>query len=270
MAERPNTREDFTYLEIYRPVIGGVSDFLDEVSLVGNEVFGQKFGGLRTEPKVEISEAGVEEVVHNVKSIESPRLSVYPEGTMRMDLLDRRVPPQMNYASSFRYQASRLIKKPGDTVYRPIERSEEEKKRRLEQSKRESLAFRFEQIGSRYGIYDNEHLEVPLKGFDISVDPMLEHTGLELRLLPDPEAAVTRMLIEQAGVCLRSLGLKSAKAAFPYAPTSLGIPFARLPEDSALREESIFLQEVNELFPLRVILGGFKDVVGGASWQPKR
>ena len=270
MPERPHSREDFTYLEIYRPVIGGAGEFLDEVKSIGQEMYGSKFSGLRTEVRLEQGEDGELEPVMSTVPVETSRALVYPETSLRLDLLDRRVPPQMNYASRFRWAASRLIKKPGDTVYRPIERSELEAKRRLNEKTRQSLAYKFEEIADDFGIYDLEHLELPFKAIAIPVDPPLEHTGLELSLLPDPSSPVTRMLVQQAGLCLRGLGLKSSKAAFPYSPTTLSVPFVRLPRDSSNINDERFIQEIQELLPLRLILGGFKDNVAGASWQPRR
>lgn len=270
MPLRPNSREDFTYLEIYRPVTGGATEFLSEVNVIGSQVFGQKFNALRTELVLEPDDAGHVEPTMATYPIGTAQITVYPEETLRLDLLDRRVPPQMNYASRFRWAASRLIKKPDDAPYRPIVRDEIEARRRLDEKTRQSLAYRFEEIADEFGVDDLDHLEIPFRSLAIPVDPPLEHRGLELSLVPDPASPVTRMLVKQAGLCLRGLGLKSSKAAYPYSPTQLGVPFVRLPQDSSRKKENHFIDAVTDLLPQRLVIGNFKDSVAGASWQPRR
>jgi hypothetical protein len=264
------SREHFTYLEVYRPVESGLEQFLDKVRFHGEEAFGTKINTVLTQPVLEEGPDGGEEPVMQTRGVEVPRLHVYSGNQLSMQLIDRRVEPRMNYGSRFRWVASRLIRKPDDFVYRPIPRSPEEEKARYEKKRRDSLAFIFEQIGLKYDIVDQDHLEVPLRALDIPVDPPLEHLGHEVALVPDPKSKVTRMLVEQAGVCLRGLSRHSPKAANPYSPTALRIPFARMPRDASEHEVDRFLGSVEEHLPQRVVLGAFKDHVGGSSWVVNR
>jgi len=266
------SREDLTYAEIYRPVEQDerLATFLDRVRFSGDEVFGTRINTLVTEPAVLEGEDGLPELVNTIQGVDSPRLEVYGSGQIRLPLLDRRIEPRLNYGGRFRWAVGRLLTKPGDTAYRPVPRSAEEERGRTEKRKRDSLDFIFEQIGLKYGIEDQHHLEIPIQALDIPVDPPLEHLGSEVQLVPDPKSKVTRMLVEHAGVCLRGLGRHSPKAANPYSPTGLRIPFARMPSDATESEIEHFLGSVEENLPHKLALGYFKDHVGGSSWQRVR
>lgn len=264
------SREDLTYLEIYRPVEDGLNKFLEKVGEIGNKVFGTDEITAITRPVKVVDEEGSANPVMSITGIKTPRIEVYGPSQLKLDLLDRRVDPKLNYASRFRWVASRLIRRPEDLGYRQIVRDEEELQVRIDRKKRLSLSFMFEQIGYQYDITDQNYLEVVCRAIDFPVDPPLEHLGQELALIPHPGSPVTRMLVAHAGLCLRGLGRHSSKAANPYSPTALRIPFARMPANATQPQINEFIGSVEAELPVRPILGGFKDHVGGSSWVSKR
>ncbi len=263
------TRADFTFLEIYRPVLEGMSAFTGKAQFEGDRIFGSEARATITEPTYEKDQSGVDEPVMAVLGVESPRLDVYGNGELRLPLVERRVPPQMNYGRKFSYALGGVLKDPKDEAVRPVERNPEEKELRTEQRRRYSLASTFEQIGKEYGVFDQQQLTVTTRSLDISVDPPLEHLGFEVLLVPDPKSKVTQMLIKQAGVCIRGLGRYSSKVANPWSPTGLRIPFARLPPNASHADVTHYIEAMEAHLPLNLVLGGLKYIVGGASWEAR-
>ena len=96
------TKEDFTYLEISRPItVGGT--FLDKVRHYGNDIFGSDYPGMITEAgqfeDAEDSSIASEEEfgppILTIQGVASARLKVYDEKDLQITLLHRRVPPDM-------------------------------------------------------------------------------------------------------------------------------------------------------------------------------
>lgn len=263
------SKEDFTYLEIYRPVLEGMEKFADKARFHGREIFGTRLSTAVTQPDLAENPDGALEPMWSTKGLESPRLTVYGADHLGLPLVERRAIPRMKYGAMFSHATRRLIRNSAEIDYEAIPHSDDDINPHLEQPRRTSLASVFRRIGLEYGIKDQQHLEVPLYAVDIPVDPPLEHLGLEVQLVPDPKSKVTQMLVRQAGVCIRGLSNHSKKVTNPWTPSSLRIPFARMPHDATPKEVTDFIMAMEGHLAIRVMLGGFKDRVGGASWEPK-
>ncbi len=258
--------EDFSSLEIYRSVTAGADHFLDHVSHAGARIFGFVVNSVVAEPQLQETEDGGEEAIVAINGIWTPRLDVYRPANLRLALLSRSAPTRMNYANNFRRAVGRLTDTADQEAYKPIKRPMEDEDDLETQPRQKSLASKLDQIGLKYDVVDQQHLELPFHALDLPVDPPHEHLGQEVSLLPDPKKRETMMLVEQSVMCAHYLGMLSTKAAYPTSPTSINLPFACLPVDAAPDETSEFLEAVEQLLPLRLALGGFKDDMSSSSW----
>ncbi len=277
-----HSREDFSYLEIYRPVEAGVDEFMDRVHAHGEMAFGNRTDAVLTTPSFEPDANGDATPVMAVNGVPRPRLEVYRPNELRLRYIERRAEPEMNYAPKFGNALRRTITNPEETLHgdripeleppkKETADEDEKEKTGKKEKMRDSLAYHFEVIGRKYGVTDQSRIEVNFSSIDIPIDPALEHRGLEIYLVPDPATKVTRMLIEQAGVCIRGLGRKSREVTNPWTPTGLRMPFARMPSDAGQEQMDRFLQAIEGELPLlHVVLGGFRDTIGGASWTKRR
>lgn len=260
----PRSKDDFTYLEVYRPVEDGLDVFLERARDIGHCIFGNQVVGLTEGPAIHENAEGVFEPVMEVSGVNKPRLTVYNTDQLHLALLDRRIDPRLGFANRFRYAASRLLRKPDGVVYHPIVRDQDEEEERQRQRVHDSLASVFESIAQDFGITDPDHVEVPCRAIDTPPDPPLQHLGQEVSLVPYPGARVTRMLTKQAGASWVILEKISRKAAYPYSPSGLRIPFARMPDNVSEAHKDEFLDAVNSLLPVRPVLGAFKGIIGGS------
>lgn len=260
------TREAFTSLEIYREVEDGADRFLDHVHDAGDQIYGNELRSVAAVPTIEEDDEAGEEMLMSVRGIERPRLDVFRATDLRLEMLERSAPARLNYGSSFRTAAGKLIRSAGYKAHRPIKRSPEEEEAREASRRRESLANKLYQIGLKFDVVDQKHLPLWFHAVGLPIDITQDNQGQEVALIPDPKDRVTMMLVEQSKMCLRGLGMLSAKAAYPTSRTGLQIPFARLPLDASPEENSDFLKAVEEQLPVRLTLGGFKDDVHASSW----
>lgn len=268
------TKEDLAYVEIYRPVESGLESFIAGVRREAEPIFGYEVPAFSETPKIE-GEGEAAEPVMEIEPVQEPRLDVYQNGNVRLPMVDLRAVPQARV--KFSNAVRRLLNNPGEGVadprgQQPVTTEQQEKKNKTSPVGQSSLGDLFEKIGMKYGVEDQQHLDLALNWFDEPIDPFLSHLGVELVLLPDPSSDVTLMLKEQVEACMRGFGRKSSEIVNPYTPLGLTVPILRRPKNSSPNQIGDLHDIIKSRLkvPLRVVLGGFKDRVNGSSWQPEK
>ncbi len=251
------SKQELTRLEINRPVVAGLEQFLDTVEALGRTAFGERYAGHINTPVIQENEEGELEPLMQGVPMSASRLMIYRNGELSMNLLGRYALPQDKFAKNFRAAHGPLIN-------RAVESGEEGT---AFKSGRNSLQYALDTIAEEHGINNSEEIRVSCKSIDVLVDPLLEHTGMEVVLKPDPNQKVTRMLIHQSAFCYRALYRRSRRSAMPLNPTALSIPFARMPSGATDNEIGRFLTSIEDHLPQHAYLGEFSDSVGTPSWR---
>lgn len=250
-------REAFTSLVIYRGVEEGATHFLDHVREAGEQIFGYEVHSVTPEVCIDESDESGDSTIMSIRGIPTPRLDLYKQRDLRLYLLDKYAPTRLNFSSKFRWAASKVINAADYIPHKRTKRSEGEEAQRHGGS----LARRFYQIGLQYDILDQKHLELNFNAVTQPVELIHDYLGQEVTLLPDATDRAFMMLLDQAKLCVRGLGMHSAKVGYPECRRALQLPFARMPLDATPEQRADFIKAVEERLPVRFILGDFEDDV---------
>lgn len=280
-----SNQESFDSFEIFYPVESGADGFLAQAQEHGLDVFGKTFATFIT--KDYSPEPDELEVVTQKVHIPTgpPRLKVYDSDDLRVTLLKRRAPVQMNYYGKFAHAEGRLLRK-DDMVHKPLKvggtkevpeiMSNGEKRYHDEEGhvyRTSPIWDLLVQAGLHYDVMPDEKRPLVCQGLTSQIDPS---TGnIELALIPAIESPVTKMLLNHARACVRGLVMiPSQKTAYPDSgPVSLDIPFASLPRDFYSEEaEAVYIKILNDELarrPVRLILGAIESRLQRGRRQPE-
>ncbi|CAN5711309.1 hypothetical protein BH23PAT2_BH23PAT2_05250 [soil metagenome] len=245
-----DNRENFTSIEISRPVVDGTKKFLDKIARMGDQIFGNDVSTLIQDG--DIDDEGFQKMI----GVGSARLRLYQSGQLRFLMFERRATPQMHLQGSFRNALSKLEAQ-ADPFFEhsnPVQGYQDETDRGLEATLR--------RIGYSHDIPQQGDITIKCDGLAIKTDGILDpRNGSELALLPAVDDKVTTMFVEQTGLCVRALAHHGRKSVYPMSPEFLHIPFGRLPRETEDVERSHFIQGVKALLPLTVTLGGINTQI---------
>jgi hypothetical protein len=255
MSLGSSTKREFTSLEIFRP-ISGADEFLAKVGHFALNIFGITNEAIVTQPSEEVFEDDSRTVLlEDVIGVGFPRVKVARPDELKVTILERMIPKEMNFAGAFRLAATKLVEK-GEKVALPVRKDGDETVKYRTSSLYESL----DNIGHKYDIFDQNNVEIVCNG--IQTDLSVENTlGTVLSLTFNPAKKSTQMLIEQSQRCLRGLAENSTKAAYPTSRMPISIPFATLPVDSTERQAEEFLNHVSGTLPIKLVMGGIESQI---------
>ncbi len=247
------TKREFTTLEIYRPIFGA-DEFLAKVGHFSLNIYGITNEAIVTQPSEEFFEDGNRTILlEDVIGVGFPRVKVARPDELKVTILERMIPKEMNYTSAFHMAARRLIAR-GEKVALPVKKEGEDAIKYRTSSLYESL----DNIGHKYDIFDQNSVDIVCGG--IQTDVSVEDTdGTVLCLAFNPAKKSTKMLIEQSQRCQRGLAENSSKSAYPAARMPISIPFATLPPDTTERQAEEFVELTSKLLPLRLVMKGIES-----------
>lgn len=215
MAPPKKQSEGFSTLEVFRPV-KDLGRFLGLVHHYGNEIFGNDGGSSLSTAYQVVGEKS--ETRNLVEDTGAPRLKVNDDP--RLTLLYLQAPMRLRVHSNLNWLVNEL----------------DPHKRR-----KSGLRNNLEQAGLQYDIPRQEGLQICCDDLEVLPNHLLDTKDLVLTLTK--ESAVTDMLKDQAGICVRALLNRSTKASSPYVATP-NIPIARFPADSSWEDRSWLRSEL--------------------------
>ncbi|MEO5628058.1 MAG: hypothetical protein ABIQ89_04210 [Candidatus Saccharimonadales bacterium] len=247
--------DNFSSIDISRPVTGpGVVKLLNVARHTGNIIFGTDessvYTGLgETDTDAQINgfdtpndETGEYPEILKIEGIGTPRLQVYNEDDLRLTLLHRRLPLDLNGTSQLR------------TAGRKLTRVDEDGSKSKDRTT--ALQDILARIGYQYDVPRQDEVPIKFTGYTINPDPDFANKGMELALVPSPADMVTHMNVAHMYECYRGLGRISRKAVYPNdGAKPLNVPFLRLPKDSLPEELERFMKVLDDQLPIRGVMG---------------
>ena len=241
--------EDYGYVQVERPVIGGGGDFLAKAALVGRQVLG-------TEIVASVTEYGISEVADGevlsepefkVTGVPGDVMHVGERNDLRMILVHRGTPPEISSRFSYAYHAGLLAAR-RRIVRGRINPNEPDRGKHVVPG----LTGELDQISRRR---EKDPHSMPLIFDRIAI---LDEPGsdLVLGLLPRGEQIGTLILHEQAQHAFRRLAKQSKRLAYPISPGTVSIPFARIPGNISNVKYERLMQGLKDHLPHTFVLGG--------------
>lgn len=251
----PREADNFSYIDISRPVNGpGVVKLLNVARHMGNTIFGTDESSVYARPAGYDEDAlinGLDTLgaeadeypeILKIEGIGTPRLEVYNEDDLRLTLLHRRLPLDLNGTSQLR------------TAGRKLARMEETHSRAKDRTSH--MHDVLSRIGYQYDVPQQEEVPILFTGYALNPDPDFADKGFELALIPSPADMVTHMNVAHIYACYAGLARISRKAAYPNSgAVPLNVPFARLPMDGTPEELERFMKVLDDLLPVRGVMG---------------
>lgn len=229
-------RESFNYLQIDRQVLSGADQFLPKVSEIGREVLGLISAGSKSDFHVVADEASGEiNALNQHTPLFESRLNVFSADDLKMILLRRAAPREMQGRTNFSYQASRFEAKP----------SKGSQAKKSSDRNKTFIQHLDEMSGGISHVYCDsaEVVEDPIWGSTLVLSPKVSRERF--------------ILHKQAGRTLDFLKGNSPKMAYAASPWRPVVPFATIPEGIDKWEvEEDLLDRINTLLPVRLVMGG--------------
>src|SRR5581483_1736221 len=242
--------EDYGFVQVERPVIQGGREFLVRAALVGRQVLGTEIVASVTEfgiSEVDESEALVEPE-YQVKGIARDVMRV-GEGNndLRMVLLHRGTPAELASRCNFGYHGGLLAAR-RRVVRGQIVPGESERGKHIIPG----LTTELNKI-SRDEERDPHYLPIVCDRISILDEPGKD---LVLGLLPIEQQVGTLILHKQAKAAFSRLAAQSRRLAYPAAPSTISIPFARIPGNIRGRQYERLIEGIQAHLPHTFTLGG--------------
>lgn len=252
IASSNDKNPEYTSLEIYRPVTGD-DDFLARANHLALKVFGFEQTAVVAEfiehdDDIDAFESQIK--TKELRNIGFPRATVKKSDELELVLLERKVPRELNYASSFRNAAGKLIRMAEKVTSTTTKNGVATEKYRTS-----PLYESLDSIGIRFDILDQEEVPIEIDGIHTDVEAT-KSNNLPLYLSLNPAKKSTRMLLEQSQFCMRSLAAHNKRAAYPASRTPLDIHFIDIPKDASERQINTFVHDVRSLLPRKLIMRG--------------
>lgn len=247
----PTREREFRSLQINRSVevTPDLERFLARANFIGLTVFTPRHSILA---EVDVDDLGdipgeLEELPVDgevlTRTIGLARHTIYDKESLKVHLLDRRV-PQAD-AKPFWRLYQRLLDGPGQ---------EQGNRRQGKVSETPDWRSQIRQSGLRHDIPDTSSLSVWFDSIDIASNPGYNNKGYELSLLPQMSPQHLQ-LIDEMDICFAALRDINTKAVFPVSKESPLLSFMRLPNDASDGQVDDMVNRLKRFLPVRLELG---------------
>lgn len=241
------SREEFAYLQVERPVIDGLESFRAKADYIGRQVLGEVFRTTVTEFTTYGSEqSSLFEGHYREKQVPENQLMLERAKDLGLILLHRRVPLELSSRYSFPYHVGQFdgLRKP---VY-PLGVNHQ-----LGRFKLTDLYSQLDQVSLDYDTNPNQ-LVVMCDNIDVIHDDGSEGV---LALYPEPGTAAEQVIQKQIWVAERRLSQQSKRVAeLPGSSTAGAIRLGTISKDVRSSKNRVLLDELKQYLPLRIVLGG--------------
>lgn len=232
MATNP---QGFDYTEFYRPVTDGGRAFLSQVDHCGEKIFGREV--VTSMPQTVLVDSNAEnggiyqpEPASMQVAIGRPLVVTATPREMKM-VLDERLRPADQKARYGMGHSLRGITREG------------------------RLSADLDEISIRHG-QDPKNTVIKCDQVRLIRMPGKDRV---LALLPDKRSEL--MLMEQSDLIASRVAEKARSLAYPEQPTLPHVPLARLPHDVTRNQYESLIDEIIQILPARLVLGGLKRII---------
>lgn len=247
------TPEEYSCLQVERPIVSGSAEFLGKVAHIALKVFGEEPITSVSETRIHTEErddGSIElgELETRAVTIHTPRSIIYSPDDLRLVLLRKYVPVEMSSKYNFNHKVF---------LFNQDNRGPVQKRRGKTQRQKETIREAIDTISTDH---DVPALNTPIH-FDRIQDIFDLGGQKELALLPSVGKPASTVVLKQAVACSDKLVEISPSAMNPQGPEIPFVPFMRLPLDVTDRKLEQFMDEVNSqptLLPVRLVMGGVR------------